>query len=155
MHAAGVPSIDLIDIDRIALRVQNQSADQARTRHMYVGHEKLPPHTRKPILISFISYTVIIYWKTVTASPITAIKWLDTREVTVLTTAHQPQDTTFVKRTQKNGSRQEVLCPKAIADYTLSMGGWTGLTISDLLTLSIENRENFGCVSFCLCWTQP
>ncbi|GBP91012.1 PiggyBac transposable element-derived protein 4 [Eumeta japonica] len=61
----------------------------------------------------------------VTASPITAIKWLDTREVTVLTTAHQPRDTTFVKRTQKNGSRQEVLCPKAIADYTLSMGGWT------------------------------
>ncbi|GBP24872.1 hypothetical protein EVAR_14206_1 [Eumeta japonica] len=59
----------------------------------------------------------------VTASPITAIKWLDTREVTVLTTAHQPRDTTFVKRTQKNGSRQEVLCPKAIADYTLSMGG--------------------------------
>ncbi|GBP39407.1 PiggyBac transposable element-derived protein 4 [Eumeta japonica] len=44
----------------------------------------------------------------VTASPITAIKWLDTREVTVLTTAHQPRDTTFVKRTQKNGSRQEI-----------------------------------------------
>ncbi|CAB3232796.1 unnamed protein product [Arctia plantaginis] len=59
----------------------------------------------------------------ITAKPITAIKWLDTRDVTVLTTAHHPTDTIFVKRTQKDGTRKEVLCPKAIASYTLVMGG--------------------------------
>ncbi|CAK1584920.1 unnamed protein product [Parnassius mnemosyne] len=59
----------------------------------------------------------------VTAEPITAIKWMDTKEVTVLSTAHQPRDVMMVKRTQKDGSRKEVLCPKAIASYTLSMGG--------------------------------
>ncbi|KAJ0180697.1 hypothetical protein K1T71_004101 [Dendrolimus kikuchii] len=39
----------------------------------------------------------------ITAKPITAIKWLDTRDVTVLTTAHHPTDAIFVKRTQKDG----------------------------------------------------
>ncbi|CAK1596150.1 unnamed protein product [Parnassius mnemosyne] len=58
-----------------------------------------------------------------TSEPITAIKWLDTKEVTLLTTAHQPLDIMYVKRTQKDGSRAEVLCPKAIASYTMSMGG--------------------------------
>lgn len=59
----------------------------------------------------------------VTAEPITAVKWFDTKEVAVLSTAHQPRDVMFVKRTQKDGSRREILCPKAIATYTLSMGG--------------------------------
>ncbi|XP_047543240.1 piggyBac transposable element-derived protein 4-like [Vanessa atalanta] len=59
----------------------------------------------------------------VTAEPITAIKWLDTRDVTILTTAHHPTDTVFVKRTQKDGTKKEVLIPKAIAQYTLTMGG--------------------------------
>lgn len=59
----------------------------------------------------------------VTAEPITAIKWLDTKEVTVLTTAHQPLDTRMIKRTQKDGSGADILCPAAIASYTLSMGG--------------------------------
>lgn len=59
----------------------------------------------------------------VTAGPITAYKWMDTRDVTVLSTAHNPRDVTLVKRTQKDGSKREVLCPKAIADYTLTMGG--------------------------------
>ncbi|KAF9405770.1 hypothetical protein HW555_013630, partial [Spodoptera exigua] len=55
-------------------------------------------------------------------SPLT-IKWLDTKEVTVLTTAHQPLDTRIIKRTQKDGSRADILYPAAIASYTLSMGG--------------------------------
>ncbi|XP_045769768.1 piggyBac transposable element-derived protein 4-like [Maniola jurtina] len=59
----------------------------------------------------------------VTAKPITAIKWLDTRDVNVLTTAHHPTDTVLVKRTQKDGTKKEILCPKAIACYTLTMGG--------------------------------
>lgn len=55
--------------------------------------------------------------------PITAIKWHDTRDVSVLTTAHHPREVMYVKRTQKYGSRQDILCPKAIASYTLTMGG--------------------------------
>lgn len=59
----------------------------------------------------------------VTAKPITAIKWLDTRDVNILTTAHHPTDTVYVKRTQKDGTKKEVLIPTAIAQYTLTMGG--------------------------------
>ncbi|GBP77285.1 Zinc finger BED domain-containing protein 5 [Eumeta japonica] len=59
----------------------------------------------------------------ITAEPITAIKWLDMKDVTILTTAHHPIDTQLVKRTQKDGTKKEVLCPKAIASYTLTMGG--------------------------------
>ncbi|CAK1584280.1 unnamed protein product [Parnassius mnemosyne] len=59
----------------------------------------------------------------VTAKPITAIKWLDTRDVNILTTAHHPTDTVFVKRTQKDGTKKKVLIPTAIAQYTLTMGG--------------------------------
>lgn len=58
-----------------------------------------------------------------TAEPITAIKWFDTKEVSVLTSAHKPLDVMFVNRTQKDGNKQKILCPKAIADYSLSMGG--------------------------------
>lgn len=59
----------------------------------------------------------------VSAGPLTAIKWHDTRDMSVLTTAHHPREVTYVKRTQKDGSRQDILCPKAIASYTLTMGG--------------------------------
>lgn len=58
----------------------------------------------------------------VSAGPITAIKWHNTRDVSVLTTAHHPREVMYVKRTQKDGSRQDILCPKAIASYTLTMG---------------------------------
>ncbi|KAF9405676.1 hypothetical protein HW555_013680 [Spodoptera exigua] len=51
------------------------------------------------------------------------IRWLDTRDVNILTTAHHPTDTVFVKRTQKDGTKKEVLIPTAIAQYTLTMGG--------------------------------
>lgn len=58
----------------------------------------------------------------VTSEPITAVKWLDTKEVNVLSTAHQPRDAILVKRTQKDGRRKEATCPKAIAFYTLEYG---------------------------------
>ncbi|XP_022834925.1 piggyBac transposable element-derived protein 4-like [Spodoptera litura] len=52
------------------------------------------------------------------SKPITAIKWLDTKEVCVLSSAHKQNEITMVMRTQKDGTRKEVPCPKAIADYT-------------------------------------
>ncbi|CAH2084398.1 unnamed protein product [Euphydryas editha] len=58
-----------------------------------------------------------------TAGPISVIKWVDSRAVTILTTAHDPKDTMFVKRTQKDGTRKDTLIPTAIASYTLNMGG--------------------------------
>ncbi|CAB3242136.1 unnamed protein product [Arctia plantaginis] len=58
-----------------------------------------------------------------TSEPIVAVKWLDTKEVTVLTSAHKQSEVAIIKRTQKDGSKKEVFCPKAIADYTLHMGG--------------------------------
>ncbi|CAG9118015.1 hypothetical protein JYU34_008976 [Plutella xylostella] len=58
-----------------------------------------------------------------TSEPIVAVKWLDTKEVTVLSSAHKSSEVTTVKRTQKDGTKKEVFCPKAIADYTLYMGG--------------------------------
>ncbi|KAF9417939.1 hypothetical protein HW555_005084, partial [Spodoptera exigua] len=64
-----------------------------------------------------------LYWSTLTAGPISAIKWADSRVVTVLTTAHDPRDTMFVKPIQKDGTRKDTLIPTAIASYTLTMGG--------------------------------
>lgn len=58
-----------------------------------------------------------------TSKPIVAAKWLDTKEVTVLSSAHKQSEIAVVKRTQKDGTKREVFCPKAIADYTLYMGG--------------------------------
>ncbi|XP_068626117.1 piggyBac transposable element-derived protein 4-like [Battus philenor] len=79
----------------------------------------------------------------VTAEPITAIKWLDTKEVAILTTAHQPLDTMLVKRTQKDGSRADILCPKAIASYTLSMGGVDLFDhFRSSFPISLPNRKN-------------
>jgi hypothetical protein len=86
------------------------------------------------------------HFSTMTSEPITAIKWRDTKEVTLLTTAHQPLDIMHVKRTQKDGTRAVVLCPKAIASYTMSMRG---------VHPSTENRENFGCGYSFLCLMHP
>ena len=59
----------------------------------------------------------------VTASPVSALKWMDTRDVSGVTTAHDPKDVVFVKRTQRDGTKVDVLCPKATADYTQATGG--------------------------------
>lgn len=54
---------------------------------------------------------------------IVAVQWRDTKVVTLLSTAHNMNEMTEVNRTQKDGSKKKVACPKAIADYTRSMGG--------------------------------
>lgn len=64
----------------------------------------------------------------VTAKPITAIKWLDTRDVNILTTAHHPTDTVFVKRTQKDGTKKKFSSPH----LSLSIRSpWEASIISD------------------------
>ncbi|XP_068623973.1 piggyBac transposable element-derived protein 4-like [Battus philenor] len=55
--------------------------------------------------------------------PCAVIKWHDTKEVFVLTTAVNPTKMEVIQRTQKNGQKKDMYCPSAIAEYTRSMGG--------------------------------
>ncbi|XP_063227539.1 piggyBac transposable element-derived protein 4-like [Bacillus rossius redtenbacheri] len=52
-----------------------------------------------------------------------AIQWKDNRHVNILSSAHNPQDIVEVKRTQNDGTRTLVKCPKAVRDYTMYMRG--------------------------------
>ncbi|XP_035227169.1 piggyBac transposable element-derived protein 4-like [Stegodyphus dumicola] len=54
---------------------------------------------------------------------VAAIKWMDNKAVTLLTTAHNSAIITSVNRTKKDGSKTEVPCPKAVAVYNDIMGG--------------------------------
>ena len=48
---------------------------------------------------------------------IAAIKWMDSKLVTLLTTANDPRTTTTVTRKNKDGTTCQVSCPTAIATY--------------------------------------
>lgn len=52
-----------------------------------------------------------------------ALKWMDNRPVTVLTTAFSPKETTLVQRKNKDGSVANFYCPTAIAEYNKIMCG--------------------------------
>jgi hypothetical protein len=52
-----------------------------------------------------------------------AVKWHDSKPVTILSTFHNPKETTLVKRNNRNDSTIPVFCPKAIAEYNIIMGG--------------------------------
>lgn len=50
--------------------------------------------------------------------------WKDTKEVLLLTTTFHPKvEITSVQRTQKNGTREAVHCPRVMKEYTKRMGG--------------------------------
>lgn len=55
--------------------------------------------------------------------PVAAIKWRDSKEVTLLTSAVSPREVTFVDRNQKDGSNITVACPEAVTLYNKTMGG--------------------------------
>ncbi|XP_035230363.1 piggyBac transposable element-derived protein 4-like [Stegodyphus dumicola] len=57
-----------------------------------------------------------------TKEGVAAIKWMDKKAVTLLTTAHNSAIITSVNRTQKDGTKTEVPCPKAVAANDI-MGG--------------------------------
>ncbi|KAF8781800.1 PiggyBac transposable element-derived protein like [Argiope bruennichi] len=54
---------------------------------------------------------------------IAAIKWMDNKPVTILTTVNSPSATTTVPRKNKDGTITQVSCPIAIATYNKIMGG--------------------------------
>ncbi|CAG5026249.1 unnamed protein product [Parnassius apollo] len=55
--------------------------------------------------------------------PCTVVKWQDTKEVFVVTTAVNPTKVEVIQKTQKNGQKKDMFCPTAIAEYKRSMGG--------------------------------
>jgi hypothetical protein len=54
---------------------------------------------------------------------VAAVKWQDSKPVTVLSTLKNPKETTVVKRKNRDGSTSPVFCPKAIAGCNMIMGG--------------------------------
>ena len=54
---------------------------------------------------------------------IVAVAWKDNKVVNIASTLASPDDTTTVNRTQKNGSRLAVPCPRSVALYNEYMGG--------------------------------
>lgn len=54
---------------------------------------------------------------------ISAVKWQDSKPVTLLTTAVSPKEVTTVKRKNKDGSRSNIFCPKVVDIYNQIMGG--------------------------------
>lgn len=54
---------------------------------------------------------------------VAAIKWMDNKEVTVLSTAYDPKEVCTVNRRAKDGTRSAVACPLAISEYNRIMGG--------------------------------
>lgn len=57
------------------------------------------------------------------SAPLSVLKWRDTKDVFVCTTAFNPKDIIEIKRTQKDGSKKNMFCPLAIKKYTEFMGG--------------------------------
>lgn len=58
-----------------------------------------------------------------TKGPVAATKWMDSKPVCMLSTAHNPADCTSVQRRNKDGSKESVRCPKVVSVYNEKMGG--------------------------------
>lgn len=54
---------------------------------------------------------------------IAVIKWRETKDVYVCTTAFDPKAVVTIQRTQKDGRKAPLICPLAIEQYTKCMGG--------------------------------
>ncbi|KAG5875942.1 hypothetical protein JTB14_032368 [Gonioctena quinquepunctata] len=54
---------------------------------------------------------------------ISAVKWLDSKFVFVLSNHFPPKDTTTMNRKKEDGSREKVFRPRVVADYNRIMGG--------------------------------
>lgn len=58
-----------------------------------------------------------------TKGTLSAVKWMDSKNVHVLTNYFSPKDTSTVMRRNKDGTRVTVYCPKVVAEYNRIMGG--------------------------------
>lgn len=58
-----------------------------------------------------------------TKGRLSAVKWMDSKPVYLITNYFSPKDTTIVMRKNKDGTRQKVSCPRVVAEYNRIMGG--------------------------------
>ena len=58
-----------------------------------------------------------------TKGNIAAIKWMDNKPVTMLTSSSSPRTVERILRRNRDGTRTEISCPKAVATYNRIMGG--------------------------------
>jgi hypothetical protein len=58
-----------------------------------------------------------------TKGAISAVKWMDNHPVTFLSSFNDPEETTVVKRKNKDGTSTEILCPEVVAKYNKIMSG--------------------------------
>ncbi|CAG4957188.1 unnamed protein product [Parnassius apollo] len=56
-------------------------------------------------------------------TPIGVLKWKDTKDVFLGTTAFDPRAVELIERKQKDGSEKKIYCPLSIKKYTEFMGG--------------------------------
>lgn len=75
------------------------------------------------ILVAFDNFfTSMNLMKESRAKEIFAVKWIDSKPVTILSTVHNPNTVTFVSRKKKDGTKVSVSCPEAISAYNNYMG---------------------------------
>ena len=77
------------------------------------------------------------------ADNISASAWMDSKVVTAMFNGYDPAEVTTVLRRQKDGTRNSVPCPVAIADYNDNMGGVDRVTSFVGITLPKSNAESF------------
>lgn len=58
-----------------------------------------------------------------TKGPVAATKWMDSKPVCMLSTAHNPMECSSVQRRNKDGSKESIRCPKVVSVYNEKMGG--------------------------------
>lgn len=76
--------------------------------------------------------------KPVSTNGVLALKWMDKRPVTILSTIHDDSTTTRRRRTRLSSTGLEVIKPTAIVEYNTHMGGVDKLdrTSCSVITLS-------------------
>lgn len=58
-----------------------------------------------------------------TKGHVAATKWMDSKPVCMLSTAHNPSRAASVNRKMKDGSKTNVSCPEVVSEYNRNMGG--------------------------------
>ncbi|GFN81184.1 PiggyBac transposable element-derived protein 4 [Plakobranchus ocellatus] len=75
-------------------------------------------------------------------------KWMDNKAVIIASNYHGTAPTS-VKRTQNDGTREQVACPEAVRDYNMHIGG---VDMADMLCssygLSRKSKKWWHCLFF-------
>nr|CAI5857650.1 unnamed protein product [Callosobruchus analis] len=83
-----------------------------------------------------------------TKGKLSAVKWMDSKCVHVLSNYFCPKETATVLRRNKTGQRETIHCPKAIAEYNEIMEVSINSTNSTKDMLLDEDLQNGGIVFY-------